>query len=78
MEEPRTQQDWQDAVDAAQGALALDAARQYGWVTGGPEVYVARCEDILRRGKSRGVLPTPDAIERFANGLLLTSKTLLF
>jgi len=71
MEEPRTRQEWQAAVDAAWGALALDAARQYGLVTRGPEVNVSRCEDMLRRGKRRGVVPAPDAIERFAAGLSL-------
>ena len=78
MEEPRTPQEWQDAVDAAQDALALDAARQFGLIKDGPAVNVSRCEDMLRRGKRRGVIPALNAIDRFANGLLLTSKSLLF
>lgn len=63
--ESRTKREWQDAVDAAHGALALDAARQYGLVTGGPAVHVERCQQILTRGKARGIMPAPDATERF-------------
>lgn len=66
MIEPQTDAEWQDAVDAAQGALALDAARAYGLVEGGPGVNVARCEEFLAKGEARGIHPTGDAIERFA------------
>lgn len=65
MNEPQTHEQWQEAVDAAQGALALDAASQYGFVSGGPEVNVARCEDILARGQLLGYVPLSDAVERF-------------
>lgn len=63
---PTTPEDWQLAVDAAKGALALDSARQYGFVTGGPTVNVDRCEEILREGAARGIRPSPDAVEAFA------------
>lgn len=70
MTEPVTAQDWQTAVDAAQGALALDAARKYGLVTGGPGVNVDRCEEILQRGRQLGYVPTKDTSERFVAGVL--------
>jgi hypothetical protein len=57
--------EWQDVVDAAAVCLALDSARLYGLVVGGPGVDVERCEEILAAGKARGVLPSPDAIERW-------------
>ena len=63
--DPATVWEWQEAVDLAYGALALDSARQYGLITGGPGVSVERCEEILRRGKERGILPGTEAIERF-------------
>jgi hypothetical protein len=66
MNEPQTPQEWQDAVDAAQGALAVDSARKYGFITGGPEVNVERCEAILARGAEQGYRPSLMAIERFA------------
>lgn len=65
MRDPRTRAEWQEAVDAAHGALCFDSARQYGLVTGGPEIHVARCEEILRRGAGMGVRPGPDAVEKF-------------
>jgi len=58
--DPQTSAEWQQAVDAAYACLALDSARHYGLVTGGPSVDVERCEDILARGKSRGIEPTED------------------
>jgi len=65
MHDPKTRDEWQDAVDGAQGALTLDACRQYGLVTGGPKVNADRCADILKRGKAMGIVPAPDAAERF-------------
>jgi hypothetical protein len=68
MKEPTTPAEWQDAVDLAHGALALHSARLYGLVSGGPGVHVDRCEDILARGRERGIVPAPDAAERFVRG----------
>lgn len=71
---PQTDGEWQDAVDAAEGALHLDSARKYGLVTGGPAVNVERCEEILRRGAHRGVAPRPGAVERFVKDLFLSPE----
>jgi hypothetical protein len=67
---PLTPEEWQDAVDAAAGLLALESARDYGLVTGGPSADIARCQELLERGAARGIKPTPDALERFAFSLL--------
>lgn len=67
---PKTVADWQTAVDAAHGALALDAARQYGLVTGGPAVDVARAEQLLADGAKRRIYPGVDAVERFITAML--------
>lgn len=61
---PGTPAEWQDAADAAHFFLLLDAARQYGLVTGGPGVNVDRCVAILDLAAARGIRPRPDAIER--------------
>lgn len=63
--QPSTPEEWQAAVDAAEGALAVDSARQYGLVTGGPIVNVDRCVEILDAGRERGITPASDAIEKF-------------
>lgn len=70
MKEPRTPAEWQNAVDAAEAAMALNDARLYGLVTGGPSVNVDRCDDILRQGAQRGFHPGKDAIERYIAELL--------
>lgn len=72
---PETRQEWQDALDCAEGAIALDAARQYGLVRGGPKVNLDRCYQILTLGKQRGFEPRPDAIERFTAALLQEQRT---
>ena len=66
---PRTKKQWQIAVDAAHGALALDSARQYGLVTGGPKVNVDRCDAIIRTGRKVGVMPSHDSVQRFVAAL---------
>jgi len=45
---------WQDAADAAEFLLNLDAGRQFGLLTGGPGVNVERCADIRAKGKELG------------------------
>lgn len=72
--EPSTPEEWQAAVDAAAGALALDSARQYGLVTGGPTVNVERCAEILGAGEARGIRPRRDAIERFVAELRVEER----
>jgi hypothetical protein len=47
----------QDLVDGAAFLLLLDSARQYGLVTGGPEVDFERCDAVLRVGRQRGLAP---------------------
>jgi len=63
--EPRTREEWQEAADAAEGALALDSARKYGLVTGGPVVDVERCTALIDAARAGGITPAKDAIERF-------------
>jgi hypothetical protein len=61
---PSTDAEWQEAVDLADFWIRVDAARQYGLITGGPAVDVARCARLLKRGKKLGFDPSPDSIER--------------
>lgn len=68
--EPQTPEEWQNAVDAAHGALLTDSAHKYGLVSGGPTVIVSRCEEILARGKELGVEPSSDSAERYVRELL--------
>lgn len=69
MKYPKTTAEWQEAVDLAEGALALESARAYGLVRGGPTVNSERCSTILREGARRGVVPSADAVEKFSAAL---------
>jgi hypothetical protein len=66
---PKTPEEWQFAVDAADALLHLDAARQYGLVTGGPKINVDRCEIILRGGRRRDIRPQEGNVERLIEEL---------
>lgn len=63
-------EEWQEAVDGAEFLLTLDAARQYGLITGGPKVNVARCLKIRSEGQRRGIRPSPDCIQRLTDQML--------
>jgi hypothetical protein len=69
MRQPQTPTQWQEAVDAAHAAISLDACRQYGLVTGGPEINMERCEQIIEQGRARGFVPTEDAIPNFVDAI---------
>ncbi len=73
---PRTPEEWQEAVDCAEGALALDSARQFGLVKYGPWVNVERCERVLAVAAKRGIVPSKDAVERFAMALIADGEGL--
>lgn len=64
MEDPKTPEEWQDAVDTAHVMLLIDAASRYGLVRNAPRIDVGRCEEILARGKALGYEPAEDAAER--------------
>lgn len=61
---PGTPAEWQLAVDSAEACLLLDSARQYGLIEGGPGVNVDRCVEILEHGRARGIVPTPEGVQR--------------
>lgn len=69
MADPRTDAEWQEAVDQAEFLQLLDSARKYGLVTGGPTVNLDRCAEILAEGPRRGVTPSADCCERIIKAL---------
>lgn len=54
---PKDLAEWQEAADAANFSLAVDAAWQYGLIAPDPQVNVERCEWFLREAKARGIEP---------------------
>jgi hypothetical protein len=73
MRDPESPPEWRAAAACADALLHLDAARQYGLVTGGPGVDVDRCLDLLARAKARGIEPT-EAEATAALQLLLEAR----
>lgn len=64
-DDPRTLEEWQDACDAADALLKLDAARLDGLVSGGPEIDADRCWDLVHcAAELHGLEPAEDAVER--------------
>jgi hypothetical protein len=55
---PRSRAEWQEAVNAAEFCLMVDSCEQYGLITG-PKINAERCQEILERGKTLGILPAP-------------------
>jgi len=72
--DPRSPDEWQDAVDSADVLLLIDAAQQYGLVTGGPKVNIARCNELLAAGAEGGVFPSAPDRRREALGVWLHSE----
>jgi hypothetical protein len=62
MRHPQTVAEWQEAVDAAAACRMIADCKMYGLIEGGPGIDVARCDEILERGKQKGVRASrPDA-----------------
>ncbi len=57
--DPSTPAEWQEAANGASFFLLVDSAKQYGLLTGGPQINAERCDDILRRAKAIGIQPLP-------------------
>lgn len=57
VEQPRTDAQWQEAVNLAHAFLLIESAKRYGLITGGPTVNVDRCAELLRMGEARGFRP---------------------
>ena len=58
--DPRTADEWQEAVDGANLMLTIDAAKLYGLVDTDMAINVERCEEILARARRH--TPSADAV----------------
>jgi hypothetical protein len=70
--DPQTPAEWQEAIDLAAGWRMIAACEMYGLLQGGgPAVDVGRCEELLRRGRERGISPSKPR-EELAIAVLVT------
>jgi len=67
---PKTNDQWQEAVDAAAAMLQLKAARFYGLVSMDVEIDTARCRHILDAGRLAGFMPSIERLDRTVLGSL--------
>ena len=60
---PKTPEEWQRAVDGAAAVRQIADMKMYGLAEGGPEINIARCDELLEWGRTRGHLPDKDAVD---------------
>ncbi len=60
--EPSTETEWQEAVDAAYAAALIDAAVRLGLLESGPRIDLRRCRQLLQSGKGRGFTPRKEEV----------------
>jgi hypothetical protein len=68
--EPETPAQWQKAVDLAEMYLLLDSAQAYGLIRGAPPVNTGRCQELIARGKERGITPDPEGVKQALMNLI--------
>jgi hypothetical protein len=68
--EPSTDAEWQEAVDAAYAAALVAAAVSLGLLEEGPRIDLSRCQQLIRRGKGLGFSPQRAAVVRIIAGLV--------
>jgi hypothetical protein len=68
--EPTTEAEWQEAVDAAYAAALIAAAVSFGLLEPGPRIDLSRCRQLLRRGKGLGFTPLKEEVMRIIAGLV--------
>jgi hypothetical protein len=65
MDDPKTPEEWQVAVDRAYALLGIESARLFDLISDGPRADVDRYIELLDRGRALGITPSPpDVIER--------------
>jgi len=70
VKDPKTPGQWRSAAALAEACVRLDAARQYGLITGGPRVNVERCLALLAAAGERGIVLTPTEIDDAVTALV--------
>lgn len=70
MKSPQTEAEWQEAFDLANAARMIADARMYGLMEGGPQINLSRCDEIIERGRRRG-LQTSKPVAQLAVELVL-------
>jgi len=62
--DPITDEEWQEVVNNIEVLRLIDAARQYGLITGGPEINQDRCDELLAKARRKGIYPQSTVVEQ--------------
>lgn len=71
---PVTQEQWQDAVDAAEllarittarVLLFIEMGRLFGLIDDNGEVDIVICNEIIEDARSQGIMPSVESIQQF-------------
>jgi hypothetical protein len=54
----KTETEWRLVSAGAEALLRLESVRLGGFLVGGPEISVERCQAVLREAEALGVVPT--------------------
>lgn len=63
VKQPSTAEEWQEAVLLAHAVRLIYDCRLYGLIHGGPQINVARCDQLIDAGRKRGIVPTAQAVQ---------------
>jgi hypothetical protein len=55
-QDPVTDAEWRDAVLAAAALRQIHDCKLYGLIEGGPDINVERCDELIEKGRARGVV----------------------
>lgn len=56
LKDPKTDAEWQEAVNISAGLRMIADCQMYGLITG-PAINVERCDELLEGGAERGITP---------------------
>lgn len=64
--DPTTTDEWRTAATIAAGLQLIASAQVYGFITGGCEINVDRCDEIRELAAEQGIVPTLDEATQVA------------
>lgn len=62
--DPTTDDEWQDAVDAAAAALAIRDAHEYLFESPSTAAHLRLCRKVVEAGRDRGIAANPEVVKR--------------
>jgi hypothetical protein len=68
--EPITETEWREAVLGACAMRLIHDAALYGLIEGGPKINVERCDELIEKGRARGIVFSRAEIETAAVAII--------